>query len=77
MRCALCGGAVRLQNVREEIRVGSDHYVVTVRAEVCQNCGERYFSERTMERLVQLRAAIQQGRIKGEAVGQVYEVVKA
>ncbi|MEM4413844.1 MAG: YgiT-type zinc finger protein [Candidatus Caldarchaeum sp.] len=76
MRCAVCGGVVRLQNVQEEIVVGTDHYMVAVRAEVCQSCGERYFSERTAERLVQLRAAIQQERIKGEAVGRVYEVAK-
>lgn len=76
MRCALCGGVVRLQTVQEELVIGSDRYLVTVRAEVCQSCGERYFSERTAERLIRLRAAIQQGRIKGEVIGRVYEVTK-
>ncbi|MCX8103157.1 MAG: type II toxin-antitoxin system MqsA family antitoxin [Candidatus Bipolaricaulota bacterium] len=76
MRCAVCGGAVRLQNVQEELIIGSDHYMVSVRAEVCQSCGERYFSERTTAKLVQLQEAIQQGRIKGEVIGRVYEVAK-
>ncbi|MBI1744305.1 YgiT-type zinc finger protein [Candidatus Acetothermia bacterium] len=75
MTCALCGGSVRLQQVQEEIVVGTDHYLITVRAEVCQHCSERYYSERTVERLIQLREAIKQGRLRGQAVGQVYELV--
>lgn len=60
----------------EELGVIRPHPQMTVRAEVCQSCGERYFSERTAERLIRLRAAIQQGRIKGEVIGRVYEVTK-
>lgn len=58
MKCALCGGEVRLQQAQEEIDIGTDRYLVTVRAEVCQSCSERYYNERTLDRLIQLQEAI-------------------
>jgi YgiT-type zinc finger domain-containing protein len=77
MKCALCGGKLRLQQVQEEIVIGTDRYLVMVRAEVCQSCSERYYSERTLERLIQLQEAIRQGRLKGQAIGRVYELAKS
>lgn len=75
MRCALCGGEVREQEVAEELVVNDDRFLVMVKAEVCQSCSERYYSEGTIDQLIKLKEAIKEGKIKGKEIGKVYQLV--
>lgn len=74
MKCALCGGEVLDQEVTEELVVDQDRFLIVVKAEVCQNCFERYYSEGTVDRLIELKEAIKEGKVKGKEVGKVYQL---
>ena len=50
MKCMIChGDQIITKKVQEEIRIGNDIILVPVEAQVCQTCGERYFSRRVMK----------------------------
>jgi len=74
MKCALCGGELVEKEVIEELVVNDDHFLVTVKAEVCQSCSERYYSEGTIDRLLAMKKAIREGKVKGKEVGKVYQL---
>ena len=55
MKCVICKtGEVRPAFVQAEVKVGGDRLLVPVEAEVCQECGERYFHATTLDALDQL-----------------------
>ena len=74
MRCALCGGEVLEQEVTEELAVNDDRFLVVVKAEVCQSCSERYYSEGVVDSLIRFKEAIKRGELKGREVGKVYQL---
>jgi len=50
MKCEFCDGDTALQRVRKQHWHGGRLYIVeNVEAEVCQECGERYFHARTLD----------------------------
>ncbi len=56
MHCVICKrGTVKSGKVQAELRVGTDHLMVPVEAEVCAECGEAYYSTETMRYLEQVR----------------------
>jgi len=65
------------EKVQAEIKVGTDHLLVPVEAEVCEvckECGEAYYSTETMRYLDQVRDNFVQKAITPPSVGHVYQI---
>ncbi|MBI4381900.1 MAG: YgiT-type zinc finger protein [candidate division NC10 bacterium] len=75
MQCAICKrGDVKPAAVEAELKVGGDHLLVLVDAEVCVECGEAYYSTKTMRYLEHVREAFEQKVLTPTSIGQVYQV---
>ena len=74
-KCALCGGDIRQGKVEKVIRVENNVVIVSVDAEVCQQCGEAYYTPKTVEKLQEMRKKLKEA-IKIEELctpaGQTY-----
>lgn len=57
-RCPACGGDLVQKNVEKLLRGGPHTAVLRVRADVCLHCGERLYSQETVRRFQQMRAAL-------------------
>ena len=75
MKCVLCGGNVKRKHVEEEIRVNHDFGMVNIDAEVCENCGERYFDEGVVDHLRSIKHSLVERKLKTRKIGSVYEIV--
>ena len=75
MKCVLCGGNLEKKDVEEEVRVEYDHVMVHVEAEVCANCGERYFGEGVIDYLRTVKHDLEEDKLKTRQIGAVYEIV--
>jgi YgiT-type zinc finger domain-containing protein len=52
MQCEFCGGETRLKNVKRSHWFQQQLYIVEdVQAEVCTECGERYFHAKTLDKI--------------------------
>jgi YgiT-type zinc finger domain-containing protein len=50
MECEFCGGKTRRKNVKRQHWLNKKLYIVeNVQAEVCTECGERYFHAKTLD----------------------------
>ncbi len=50
MKCDFCGGKTKLKSVKRQHWLDGKLYIVeNVNAEVCTECGERYFHARTLD----------------------------
>ena len=56
--CPLCGGLLAEKDVEKVLRGGGDMAVLRVRAEVCQRCGERLYSEETVRKFEEVRGKL-------------------
>jgi YgiT-type zinc finger domain-containing protein len=75
MRCVICKrGMVMPGKVQAEIKVGTDHLLVPVEADVCKECGEAYYSTETMRYLDQVRDNFVHKVITPPSVGHVYQI---
>jgi YgiT-type zinc finger domain-containing protein len=55
MKCELCGGHTVEKLVTKQHRLDGKLYVVeNVKAQVCQDCGERYFHATTLDAIDRL-----------------------
>ena len=75
MKCVICKrGQTKPGKVEAEVKVGNDHLLVTVEAEICAECGEAYYSADAMRYLEQVRNDFVHKAIKPPAVGTVYQL---
>ena len=75
MHCVICKrGTVKSGTVQAELRIGTDHLMVPVEAEVCDECGEAYYSTEAMRHLEQVRENFLSKVIAPPSVGQVYQI---
>lgn len=52
MECEFCGGKTKVKNVKRQHWLNKKLYIVeNVQAEVCTECGERYFHAKTLDAL--------------------------
>lgn len=52
MRCELCGGETDQRKVKKQHWNGGRLYIIeNVQAEVCRQCGERYFHASVLDRI--------------------------
>jgi YgiT-type zinc finger domain-containing protein len=75
MQCVICKrGRVAPGKTQAELKVGSDHLLVPVDAEICAECGEAYYSTDTMRYLERVREDFVQKTIAPPSIGRVYQV---
>jgi YgiT-type zinc finger domain-containing protein len=76
-RCFRCGtGEIDQRIVEELVRRG--RYVVAIRlsAEVCSNCGERYFEGEDVAMIEDVRVRLERGELDGFRItGELLELV--
>lgn len=76
MRCVICKkGRITQGKVQAEIKIGPDHLLVQVEAEVCKECGEAYYSTESMRYLDQVRDNFVHKVITPPTVGHVYQIL--
>jgi len=74
-QCPVCGGEMVEKEVEKLLRGGKHIAVVTVRAEVCQHCGERLFSTETISHFEQIRAKLARQEVaEFQPLGQSFQV---
>jgi YgiT-type zinc finger domain-containing protein len=72
MKCIICHSTdISMRRVNEQLSRGEDMILVPVEVLVCNNCGERYYDRRTMQRLEEIEDAVNAGRVFLERVGEV------
>ncbi len=72
MKCVICHSSnIEDKIVDEAIWAGKDVVLVPCRALVCNECGERYYSRQTMQRLENIEARLRARTLALEPVGQV------
>lgn len=75
MKCIICHSTdISLRCVNEQLSRGKDMILVPVEVLVCNNCGERYYDRRTMQKLEEIEGAVNAGRLSLERVGEVLRV---
>lgn len=75
MKCVICGSQIKEREVWEEVKEKNNHLLVKVKAEVCLNCGERYFAGGVINRLLELKESLKKHYLKLHEVGKVYELI--
>ena len=78
MKCVICKGEnIALKEVSEQIDKGPNIVKFKVEVLVCQNCGERYYDRKTMKYLEETREKVNNGPLKMDPIGQVFQVKEA
>ena len=54
-KCPVCGGELVEKEVEKLLRGGNNTAVLTVKAEVCLHCGERLYSQETVQKFEHIR----------------------
>ncbi|MGA9350647.1 MAG: type II toxin-antitoxin system MqsA family antitoxin [Anaerolineae bacterium] len=75
MKCIICHSTdISLRRMNEQLPRGDDMILVPVKVLVCNNCGERYYDRRTMQKLEEIEDAVNAGHLSLERVGEVLRV---
>jgi len=75
MKCIICHSTdISVRCVNEQLSRGKDMILVPVEVLVCNNCGERYYDRRTMQKLEKIEDAVNAGRLSLERVGEALRV---
>ena len=72
MKCIVCKSSdIQLKMVEEEIRAEKDIVLIPMEVLVCQNCGERYYDRKAMNKLEEIRSKLKVHELDVEEVGKV------
>ncbi len=72
MKCVICKSSeIEIKKVYEEIKLGSDIFLVSLQVLVCLNCGERYYDTKAMRKLEEMREKLRRKAVDVEDVGKV------
>jgi YgiT-type zinc finger domain-containing protein len=76
MKCVICkmGEVHASAEHRAEVKVGSDRLLVLVEAEICDECGEIYYSADALRQLEKVRKDFSRRAIAPPSIGKVYQV---
>jgi len=73
--CPVCGGELIKKNVEKLLRGGDSTASVEVSADVCLHCGERLYTQETIQKFEKIRSKLaQQDTSEFLAVGKAYKV---
>ncbi len=74
-KCPRCGGQVVEKEVKEVLYGGSNTAFLTVMAGVCLHCGERLYAPKTVRRLEEVEAKLENRETTGfRTVGRSFQV---
>ena len=74
-KCPVCGGEVAERQVQKLLRGGRHTASITVRAEVCLHCGERFYSPEVVRKFDEIRTKLErQETDQFQPIGQAFEV---
>jgi YgiT-type zinc finger domain-containing protein len=74
-RCPVCGGELVEKEVEKLLKGGVNIAVIKVNAEVCLKCGERLYSEETVQRFEKIRLKLERQEVgEFQLLGQTYQV---
>ena len=62
-KCPVCGGELLTKEVEKLLRGGVHTASVTVQADVCLHCGERYYAHETVKRFEQITSALERQEV--------------
>lgn len=72
MKCIICNSEdIVLKKVDEEIKFENDIALVNTKVLVCSNCGERYYDQKTVQQLEDIKEKILKKEIPVEDIGKV------
>ena len=72
MKCVVCKGSnIELKTVDEEIRTGTDIFLVPMNVLVCTSCGERYYDRKAMRKIEEIRSRLKNHELEVEEVGKI------
>jgi YgiT-type zinc finger domain-containing protein len=78
MKCVICKSSdIQTKTVEEEIKSGSDIFLVPMQVLVCSSCGERYYDRKAMKKLEEMRSKIKERSLEVKEVGRVLRVQAA
>jgi len=74
-KCPVCGGEMVAKEVEKLLRGGLNTATVRVSAEVCLQCGERLYSQETVQCFERIRDKLKDDDVAGfQPVGQSFSV---
>jgi YgiT-type zinc finger domain-containing protein len=74
-QCPICGGEIVEKEVEKLLRGGANTAVLSVRADVCLRCGERFYPQETVRRFEQIRLRLERQDVLGfQPLGQSFQV---
>lgn len=72
MKCVVCKGSnIELKTIDEEIRTGTDIFLVPMNVLVCTSCGERYYDRKAMRKIEEIRSRLKNHELEVEEVGKI------
>jgi len=78
MKCVICKSSeINMMTVEEEIKSGSDIFLVPMAVLVCSSCGERYYDRKAMKKIEEMRSKIKEKSLEAKEVGRVLRVQAA
>lgn len=77
-QCPVCGGELVEKQVEKLLRGGDHTAVISVPAEVCLHCGERFYSQDVIRHFEKIRIKLQRQEVEGfQPLGQSFRVVES
>lgn len=74
-KCPVCGGELVEKEVQKLLRGGNNTAILTVKAEVCLQCGERLYSLATIRQFKEIRERLKSGKTEEfMLIGQSFQV---
>jgi len=75
-KCPVCGGHIVEKEVEKLLKGGNHTAALKVKADVCQHCGERLYSQETVQRFESIREKLERQETEEfQTIGQSFEVI--
>ena len=72
MKCVICKSSdIQMKKIEEVIKLELDIIFVPMEVLVCQNCGERYYDKKNMQKLEEIRYKLRKHDLEVEEIGKV------
>lgn len=75
-KCPVCGGELVEKEVEKILRGGKHTAILKVKAEVCLHCGERLYSQQTIQQFEKIREKLEKQEVSDfQPLGQSFKVI--
>ncbi len=74
-KCPVCGGELVKKKVEKLIRGGIHVAIIKVMAEVCLHCGERLYSQESIQKFEEIRKKLERQEVENfQPIGKSFKV---